>query len=143
MRILVVVATMCSLLLWAACGGGGEDAKSFANIRELVAALDKHTLSNEYRPRVKLGTDEQFAGTFDVNMTKSKLFGAKVGTAYNVEPGSYGLEIYVYDNSKTASEYSTDLATTGSHFHVEGNVALLLTTSTTADLTRLVSDIRD
>ncbi len=74
---------------------------------------------------------------------KSTLFGANAGLSYHVEPGGYGLQVFVYDSSKTAVDYSTDLATTGSHIHLEGNVALLLTTSTQADLTRLVGDLRD
>ena len=143
MRIAVPVVTLGALLLLSACGGGGEEANRFGTLREVVAALDKHTLSNEHRPRVQVGQDDTPGGTHTVRVLKSTLFGANAGLSYNVEPGGYGLQVFVYDSSKTAVDYSTDLATTGSHIHLEGNVALLLTTSTQADLTRLVGDLRD
>ena len=144
MRIAVLAASMSAVLLTTACGGGGgEEAKRFGTLREVVAALDKHTLSNEQRPKVTVGTNETGAGTSPVSVLKAKLFGASAGSSFEVEPGGYGLQVFVYDDSKAAIDYSTDLATTGSHIHLEGNVALLLTTSTQADLTRIVADLRD
>ncbi len=66
MRITVPVVALGPLLLLTACGGDGEEANRFGTLREVVAALDKHTLSNEHRPRVPVGKDDTPGGTHTV-----------------------------------------------------------------------------
>ena len=145
MRIPVLVVTITVLLVSPACGEGGgegEGGTTFANVSEVVAALDKHNLINEYRPRVKV-VRRDLGGTFQAVERKYRLHGARTGSAFIVESGGYGVEVYIYEDGKTAVEFSEGLRPTGAHMHLEGNIDLLLQTSTEADLSQLVADLRD
>ena len=150
MRIQVVVVTITALLVFTACGGGDEEDEgetTFANVSQVVEALDKHNLINEYRPRVNVGQRSDAAiggaGTYEAVMRKYRLHGAKTGSAFIVEGVGYGIEIYIYEDRNRAVEFSEGLRPTGRHMHLEGNMALILQTSTEADLSQLVADLND
>jgi hypothetical protein len=99
-------------------------SSEYENVAAVVAALDKHTMSNGIKPYYEL-------------------IGAYDGMKYDVEPGGYRLEIYVYRDSNRLTEMARQAETVDNQVHIEGNAMLLLHTTDESHLDRLLADLRD
>ena len=114
---LILTCFIVVALLLASCTLG---VIKYENVSEVVRALDKHSLSNGDKPYYQL-------------------IGAYDGMKYDVSPGGYRLEIYVYqDLSRLVAMETID-----NQVHIEGNAILLLHTTNKEYLDRLVADLRD
>lgn len=141
------------LALLVGCGSSGSDSsgKSFADVSAVVASLDNYTITNE----------------------EFKLFQALLardGAGYDISPGPFGLEIYVFENEATLKEGVKLLGdlldafaplgdslenllgeplVDNSIVRSDGNVLLILDKAdqgnapTKADMNRLIADLRD
>jgi nitrate reductase NapAB chaperone NapD len=102
------------------------NCRNFGSVADVVATLDQHTLTNE-------------------GETISQLTGAIDGAKYDVSPGDYRIELYVYENSADILLVRDDLGklAPSGQVHVEGNIVVVLHTTDQEALKRLVADLRD
>ncbi|MFC1956188.1 hypothetical protein ACFLWZ_06725 [Chloroflexota bacterium] len=96
----------------------------YENVAAVVAALDKHTLSNGRKPYYVL-------------------IDAYDGMKYDVDPGDYLLEIYLYNDLEKISEVALNTQEVENQVCIDANVMLLLHTTNKDDLDSLVADLHD
>ena len=129
MTIRLVVLLLMSVI---AIGCGGTQAEKWETVEDVVRALDKHTLSNK--------DGKAYA-----------LVHAADGASYDVNPGGYTLEFYVYKNKDDIAKGIEALKNLAASFGfegpmgevVEGNVVLLADSLDETQLERLLADLRD
>ena len=134
MPIKLVILVIMSVIA-IGCGGtsaGGETSAEWKTVVDVVSALDKHTLSNK--------TEKAYA-----------IVHAADGASYDVNPGGYELEFYVYkskdDIPKGIEAMKAVLAGFGLEGAlgevVEGNVLLLASEVEETQIERLLAHLRD
>ena len=129
--LLIMLAILIGMML-TACASPVETpavelapaAAEYGNVAGVVTALDKHAMSNGDKPYYQL-------------------IGAYDGMKYDVEPGGYRLEIYVYRDLDKIAEVALQAETVDNQVHIEGNVLLILHTTDRAHLDRLLADLQD
>jgi len=72
-----------------------------------------------------------------------ELIGAYDGMKYDVEPGGYRLEIYVYRALEKMAEMALQAQTVDNQVYIDINAMLLLHTTNKDNLDRLVADLHD
>ena len=138
MRICILV--VAAALLITACGGSGsgDSHSNFADVDEVVASLDRHTV-------------------YDPSEPLYALIGAYHGMKYSMEPGPFRIEIYVYKDKGRMSQEAREAEDQAAEFkstedtivRTESNVLLLMYHAhdgdppAAADMDRLVADLRD
>ncbi len=110
-------------LVAVACGSGGSD--DFDSVADVVDRINEHTLSD--------GQEQIFV-----------LIGASDGWAYQVTPGDYTVEIYVYRNLDALEQLGLGGALqSNTVIHSDGNLLLYLFDPPEGALERLVADIAE
>ncbi len=120
MRRFWVIGLIAFVVLFVACGASDPQ---FRSVEDVINALDQHTFSNEG------DVIYQLVGAFD-------------GAKYDVSPGDYRIEIYVY-RAKGKIPSLDEMTTADSQVHVEDNVMLILHTTDPARLGEMVADLKD
>ena len=126
-RILSPILLIGILLLTSGCRGASFVLESvlyeYRDVAEVVAALDKHTLSNVFYP-MKIGDED--------------------GAMYDVEPGGYRLGIYVYREPYKAQRTERIWESEDGLGYEKGNLTLhLYYTTDRAYWDALLADVRD
>ena len=115
---LAVLAVL--ILAFVACG---SDGAKFERVEDVVAVLDQHTLTGERESLY------QIIGAFD-------------GAKFDVSPGDYTIELYVYRARGNMPSLDI-LETADSQVHAEGDILLILHTSESSHLEAILADLRD
>jgi hypothetical protein len=130
MTIRLIVLVLMSVI---AIGCGATQGEKWETLEDVVRALDKHTLSNK-------------------DTKAYAMILASDGASYDVNPGGYTLEFYVYKNKDDTSKGIEALKEIAASFGfdgadigevVEGNVVLLAGDLEETQIERLLADLRD
>ncbi len=122
LRLPLFLLTAVGIGVFVACGRT-DAPQPFESVPQAISTLEKHTLTNEV-------------------VLLYQLIGAFGGIKYDVAPGGYQVEVYVYGNPGQVPK-PEELEIPSALSHVFGNALFVLHSIDEEDLRRFVADLKD